>query len=517
MAEKKDVTETQGVLALDLGTAVRKLMRAIGGKVSKWAGEKAVTLDIDSTGIRLLETRGGVVRRWADASFELFKAEEGEKASAEVDLGRTVKQLMGSSGIKANRVIASISGLYSVSRILLESILPPASTTEEAVLSLANDIMPLPESRRYLSWQTITTKEGERVFLVVGIAREIMDNEMRALRSVGITPQVVELKAMALIRAVNKEQALILNIEPSSFDIIIVAKGIPEIMRTIAWRQDDFSLEDAAEHLVRTLEITVDFYNSNHLEMPIDQTTPLFITGQMSVNLDLVENIKAGLAYPVEPLAPPLECPTYLPISQYAANIGLALRKTSLSSDSGDKGLLPLNIDLLPDSYRPWRPNAKQIYSIALVVAGIGLMFPLFQVTGETMSETFKLEAKYSALNSQLELKQLAIKEREPLQKAIDEFHSIVSQEGSFTEDLMLIMSEAEKLGVTLATIEHRGNSIDVTCEAEDYLTFRQYVTALEGSGRFSSPIPPTEGYPYISSGRIKLEPDNTPEAETGK
>ena len=75
MAEK-DVSGTKSVLALDLGTAVRKLTRAIGRTVGKWVGGKVVTLDIDSTSIRLLETKGGVVRRWADASFELGKAEE---------------------------------------------------------------------------------------------------------------------------------------------------------------------------------------------------------------------------------------------------------------------------------------------------------------------------------------------------------------------------------------------------------------------------------------------------------
>ncbi|MFQ5997656.1 MAG: type IV pilus biogenesis protein PilM, partial [Dehalococcoidales bacterium] len=304
MAEEKDASrsQSQSVLNLDLGTAVRKLTGGIGRLVSKWAGAKVVTLDIDSTGIRLLETRGGVVRRWADTSFEPGKAEE--EASDALVLGRAVRQLMASSGIKANKVIASLSGLYSVSRILSESSLPPAPTTNEAVLELANEIMPLPENRRYLSWQTITADEGERVFLTVGVAREVVDNEMRALRAAGVTPQIIELRAMALIRAVNREQAFILNIEPSSFDIIIVVKGMPEIMRTIAWRQDDLIMEDTVEYLASVLEMTVDFYNSSHLETPLDQTTPLFITGQMSVNLDLVEKLKARSAYPVEPLLP---------------------------------------------------------------------------------------------------------------------------------------------------------------------------------------------------------------------
>ncbi|MFQ5997416.1 MAG: hypothetical protein ACE5KP_07335, partial [Dehalococcoidales bacterium] len=105
-------------------------------------------------------------------------------------------------------------------------------------------------------------------------------------------------------------------------------------------------------------------------------------------------------------------------------------------------------------------------------------------------------------------LKQLAIKNREPLQKAIAEFHTIVDRKGSFTDDARVIMDEAEKLGVTVGTIEHEGKRIQVSCQAEDYLTFRQYLTALEESGRFTTPIPPPEGYPYTKGGRITLEPE---------
>ena len=51
------------------------------------------------------------------------------------------------------------------------------------------------------------------------------------------------------------------------------------------------------------------------------------------------------------------------------------------------------------------------------------------------------------------------------------------------------------------------GDSITVDCVADSYITFRQYRTALEESGRFSTPIPPPEGYPYTQSGVLKIEP----------
>ena len=515
MAEKNVTGTRSSVLTVDIGSAVRGLLSAIERKVGKWTVGKVVTLDIDSTGIRIMETRGGTVRKWAEAPIEPGKVEEAV-VSDQSALSTTVKQLMASSGIKAGKVIASLSGIYSVSRVLPESNLPPAPTTEEAVLETARMIMPLSGDRLYVSWQAITAEEGERLFLIVGVPRDALENEVRALKAVGINPNIVELRTMALTRAVNKEQALIVNIDPTSFDVILVVKGVPEIMRTVAWQPDKLTMEDTVERLAVTLEVTVDFYNSHHLETPLDPATPLFITGQMSTDLTLVEKLPARLGYPVEPLAPPLKCPEYLPISQYAVNIGLALRKTASPRSPEQGGLLPLDINLLPEAYRPWRPSARQLYAVVVVLAALALIFPLFQVASEATAKTASLQSKLDILNNQMTLKQLEIQKREPLQKAINEYNSIIDMGGNFTEDLVVIRSEAEKLGVEVETVTHEENSITISwAEADNYTTFREYLTALEESGRFATPIPPPEGYPYTTGGPINLEPQLQPEPES--
>ena len=109
-------------------------------------------------------------------------------------------------------------------------------------------------------------------------------------------------------------------------------------------------------------------------------------------------------------------------------------------------------------------------------------------------------------LNTRLELTKAEIKKREPMQKAINEFRTIINREGSFTEDLEVIRREAENLGVQVSSIVHEGETIIVVCQADDYITFRAYKTILEASGRFTTPIPPPEGYPYTTGGTIKLE-----------
>ena len=501
------MTLTTNVLNLDIRSATSMLRKVIGRMVGRWITTRGfVTLDIDSTTIRLLEVGGGAVRKWASVSLEPDRVEEGV-VSDQQTLGTMVKQLMTSSGIKVRKVIASVSGLYSISRILTVSRLPAGLTPHEAVLEMAKEIMPLSGDKLSISWQTITAGEGEQRFLVMGVPRDVIDGEVRSLKAVGLNPHILELKAMALASAVDREQALILNIEPSSFDVIMVVNGVPEIMRTVPWQHKDLTVEDKVEHLAGTLEITVDSNNLHNPGAPLDPATPLFITGQMSEDLTLMETLQARLGYPVESLAPPLEYPADLPISQYAVNVGLALRGTAPSENLGKVGYLPLDINLLPEIYRPWRPTAKQLYAVVFIIIATVLLFPLYQATTDAMAKTANLQAKYNAVNSILEERKAEIKSREPLQKTITEYHTIVDMGGGFTEDLAVIKSEAEKLGVQVGAITHEGKSITFICQADSYITFREYITALEESGRFLTPIPPSEGYPFTKSGKIKLEP----------
>lgn len=468
-----------------------------------------VTLEISSTSIRLLDVERGRVIKWASLSLEpgMF---EGEVISDPQALSVAVKQLMSSSGIKGGDVTVSVSGLYSISRMVTVPTPLGESVTPEAVLEAAGEVMPLSEDEQYVSWQTIATGEGGQQVLVLGVPRDAVDNEMQALRAAGLNPRILDLKAMALMRAVNREQALILNIESSCFDMIMVVNGMTEIMRTTAWQPGDLSVEDRAEHLAVALELTVGFYNSHHPSSPLDPATPLFVTGQMSGDVALMEKLQARVGFPIEPLAPPLEYPEHLSVSQYAVNIGLALKGTAVAKTLGHGGYSPPDINLLPQVYRPWKPSARQIQVSCVLIAVMLLLFPVYQMTSEAMSKTALLEARYNTINNELQRRQAEIKSREPLQKAIDEYRSIVDMGGGFTKDVVVINSLADELGIDVQSINHQGGSITVKCEADSYITFRNYRTALEESGRFFTPIPPPEGYPYTKGGVLKVKPKSS-------
>lgn len=465
-----------------------------------------ITLDISNNGLRIMEIVGKRVTRWGSLSLGGDLFEEGVITNPAA-LNNAVKQVISSSGIRGKQLTVSISGLYSLTRIISIPNPEGGALTRQSIMTAADEVMPLSEDELYFFWQRMAFIDGAQQVLVAGIPRDIIDSQMGALKSSGLNPRTLDLKTMALARAVNRKQAIILNIESSSFDTVIVADGSAEIMRTTDWRGEELPLNERVEHLATTLDLTLSFYNENHQDFHLAADTPLFITGQMSGDSDLTERLQAMTNHPIEPFEPPVEYPEHLPVSQYAVNIGLALKGKMLAEISGeDNSLLP-DINLLPRSYEPWKPSARQIYFAFAILAATAFLIPFYQTTSAAIAKTAEFETNYNARNTLLEIRKAEIARRDPLQNAINDFNTVVDMGGGIVEDLNVIKESAGEFGVTLGAISHGGSKITVQCQADDFTSFRKYLTALEESGRFSSLDPPAELFPYRRQGPITLTP----------
>lgn len=473
---------------------------------------RVLSLDMEATSVRLMETKGGKVMNWASVRLKPGIVKDGVVLDPQA-LGAIIRQLMSSSGIKGRNIVASVSGMYSLNRILKRTSARGGLLTTEAVQASAQEIMPFSIKKMYLSWGTIPGSNGGEQIFLVGVPRETIDTEVQALRSAGIRSFLLCYETQAIARAVNKAESLILNIGSDSFDIIIVAKGLPEILHTRAWKPDKLTMEERVEYLAVNLEAAVIFYNSRHPEALLSAHTPLVIlermTGQQSTeNLTLKEKLQALLEYPSEPIVPPLECPAHMSVSEYAVNIGLSAKKTVPSKNPLNGGYLAPYIDLLPEIYRPWSPSARQIFFFCLIMGLIVLLSPLYRINSDAVAETASAQATYNAISDQLQQKQIKIKSRIPIENAIKDYGTILDKHGGFNEELSAIMGEAGKLGIQVPSIEHGGKVVIFSAQADNYTDFRDYIVALEKSGQFFTPIkPPPEQFPYVKAGTLTVTP----------
>ncbi|MEA3460003.1 MAG: pilus assembly protein PilM [Chloroflexota bacterium] len=286
--------------------------------------EETVTLNIECDSIRLLVVKGKEVQKWGNLELEPGLVEEGLIVNpAAVGLG--IKSLLTSQGASGKGVVISLTGLRAIPRFLD---LPdmPQHQLEEAIKREAKREMPLSLDDLYLSWQ-VTSKVGDKQHIyLLGVPRNMVDAHIRALQAAGARPLAMDIKPLSLTRAVNKEKAIIADLEADTLDVIVVVDCIPAIMRSFALRRE-LSPSEKVDRLADELMRTVDFYNNSRTESPLGSTTTVYVMGALMGERPLRNSLAKRIDRPIEVPEPPLEWPAHFPIAQYMVNIGLALKE----------------------------------------------------------------------------------------------------------------------------------------------------------------------------------------------
>ncbi|MBU2009538.1 MAG: pilus assembly protein PilM [Chloroflexi bacterium] len=358
-----------------------------------------VTLNIETDSVRVVVCQGRRVRRWGTVPLESGLVREGLLTQPEA-VGQAVKHLLSSLRVNGDRVVAGLSGFHAVSRVFT---LPqiPRKLLEKAVIQEAQVAMPFSLEEAYLSWQTFAPSNGHQQVFALGIPRELLDAEVKALSQAGVSLRSMGLKPMALARAVNKKDAIIVNIEPDSLEITLVLETAPQVIRSLPLRADGQGQKVDTEQVAEEVERTLKFYESGHQDTPLQAALPLVLTGQLSQDEALARDLAERLDRPVEPFAPPIRYPSHFPLAYYAVNIGLALTPSLLARDK------VLNLNILPAAYRPKGPPLKQMAFVGGLAVAFGLLYPLYQVTTAALAETRRLESQAAQAGSQIDLRRL--------------------------------------------------------------------------------------------------------------
>jgi type IV pilus assembly protein PilM len=332
------------------------------------------------------------------------------------------------------------------------------------------------------------------------VPRNPIDAVVQALKEAGVKPYIVDLKPLALARAANKGDALIVDLEPDCFDVVLVANGIPTVMHTITPRGEGANLEDNIRRLTEELSKTVEFYNSSHRENPLSPTTPLLLTGELATDATASNLIQAEIEYPIEPLVPPLKFPPAFPIAPYATNIGLVLKKAppKTVSKGETNGFHDINLNILSDKYRVKARPLPMRYiflPLAMIAAG-GLLFTLLQLKSQANAETSSLQAGLENVSQALHQARLASNEATQIENTINEIvgdtaaikqeHAyILSKRGDYASTLQLVTSLLPS-STYCTSLEMSTDQITVKGETDYPGKAVDYAEALEKQRGFS-------------------------------
>jgi len=357
---------------------------------------KVVSLCVEDTNIKMLVVKGKRVKAWASMPLESGLV----KNAVILDknrLSEKIKEFLEINNVVTKRVVVSVSGIHSVYHLLK---LPQLSKTllDEAVKREAKRIMPIPLDELYLSWQAFAVSDVETLVCLLGLPRSTMESLIDTLHQAGLVPYLIDIKSLAVARAVGERNAIVIDTEPVSFDIVVVIDGIPQLLRSMAFGEDIVSADRKIAVIKEELDRTVRFYNSSHGEEPITADMPLFLVGELG---EVTELLAQAVVYPVKVVPDLLPFPEGFDSAKYSVNLGLTFKEVKV-----DGLRLRLDVNVAPKVHIVKRFSLRHVLSLALLILGTASIILLIILIQRASAET-------SALASEVEHAQAILEKRQ--------------------------------------------------------------------------------------------------------
>jgi type IV pilus assembly protein PilM len=290
----------------------------------------------------------------------------------------------------------------------------------------------------------------------------------------------------------------------------VIEERLPQLIRVLSLPSEAKSLSERLPAISEELTRTVMFYNSSHLEKPLSSSVPLFVVGELAEAPDSWPSLVGRFGFPVSLLPLPVEYPEGFPANDLMVNIGLALKE--LTAERGGGNFSIVNLNTLPEVYRPRRTEISRILVPMGIIIGVGILVFMGYLAQRASAETGRLESQVVASeqplaqpNRDIAAIKEQIKQTEPQIKPIEtQIGQVTATTAVFTSTRDGLTTGRHKVDadldkivrllpssnvVDLLTVNHTAEGITITGLAPDEDYIFEYTRALRGSGGISSLI----------------------------
>ncbi|HUU63954.1 MAG TPA: hypothetical protein VMX96_08590 [Dehalococcoidia bacterium] len=291
-----------------------------GGK----GGKRIISLSVEGTDLRLVTFYRDSIESWDRVPLNPQFLQMGHVADPE-GLGSAIKNALEGKGVKNSHVVCALPEMRAVSRVISV----PNMSKKEMESAFPREIrrlMTVSEEDNYIHWQALPAgKEQTQVFVLV-VPREGVLQFLEALRLGGVKPHALDLKPLALMRAVNQKDAIIANGESHSVELIIVVDDVPVLIRSIFIGEGEVAEDYAVGRISDEIRRTIVTYDETNKENPLDPDIPIYLSGAAASSVPFALNVAAFIGRTVQPLEPPIHCPEDFPLADFMVNVGLILK-----------------------------------------------------------------------------------------------------------------------------------------------------------------------------------------------
>lgn len=285
-----------------------------------------VALSIDGNGLRIVKSSGKKIDKWDTVGLDSQLIREGLITDT-TRMAEIMKQALSERKLSAKNVRWSLSSIGSSSQII---VLPETSkgNLETIVQREARRVLSVSPETTDLHWQLLPSAGTERRVYALAVSKDSVRGLEDVCKRAGVTIGSIDIKGLALARAVSKKDAIIAHGEMNSVEMVIMVDSLPTLMRGIWLREKNLDTGKVTALLLQQLASTIEYYNDMNRANPLPPDVPIYLTGEIALNAELAQRVSTLSGRTVAPLEPPLSYPEHFPVALYMVNLGLILKSS---------------------------------------------------------------------------------------------------------------------------------------------------------------------------------------------
>lgn len=294
--------------------------------LSRLIARQSVTASVEGNSFRALILTNGRIVDWSAMTVGARSA-RGSQINDPISLGTDLDSAFGQLRWPRSNVAWALPG-YQASIRILE--LPGLRGAElrQAIEEEFERILGASMSDFFLSWQRLEGRVRQRNVFVVAIPQTTVLSAIEALDVANIQARTMDLRPLALARALGCTDAVVTNLEDGCLDIVVVDRSVPSIVRSLPLVGASAAKDAAQSRLVEEIERTLVFYDDSNPDHPLDLEAPIYLTGSLATGIGLAERVRTVTRHPIGRLKPAGTFPPECPVAEYLVALGLALKRS---------------------------------------------------------------------------------------------------------------------------------------------------------------------------------------------
>jgi Tfp pilus assembly PilM family ATPase len=276
-----------------------------------------VCVDFGRDRLTILEVADGTVTRWLSRPLPEDALRNGDPILPGY-VGDAIRQSMNRAGMQARRVRMALPDEATVSRQVTVPAMPRADLVR-AMHFAAEKHIPFSIDRARWAWDVIHRDKQTVTVYLVATWRDLVDRFAEVARAAELEPEVLEPRAVAVARALDQDQALVLDAGDSRLHVTLVVAGQPVLVDEV---QVGTVVPDEREALDRLLQRA--YRHQSAVAGAGGRLAPVLLAGELEF---------AGVELPVRgtPVSEVLNgqlpaAPQGFQPGGYLANLGLSMR-----------------------------------------------------------------------------------------------------------------------------------------------------------------------------------------------